>query len=89
MVYTRQVLGVVRSAALFYPRALDPGSKQPRRETGPAAMGHPLWGSSMGFTWSTSEMGTWGASARVHSMRVARGIHETLAYNYLSTVPLG
>ena len=32
---------------------LSPGSKEPRRETGPAAMGHPAhppWGSSMGFT---------------------------------------
>ena len=29
---------------------LSPGSKEPRRETGPAAMGHPPWGSSMGFT---------------------------------------
>ena len=24
---------------------VSPGSKEPRRETGPAAMGHPLWGS--------------------------------------------
>ena len=40
------VLGVVRAAALFYPRT--PGSKEPRRETGPAAMGHPPWGSSPG-----------------------------------------
>ena len=29
---------------------LSPGSKEPRRVTGPAAMGHPPWGSSMGFT---------------------------------------
>ena len=40
------------------------GSMEPRREAGPAAMGHPPWGSSMGFTLSTSEMGR-GASARV------------------------
>ena len=47
----------------------SPGSMEPRREAGPAAMGHPPWGSSMGFTLSTSEMGsTGGASARVHSI---------------------
>ena len=34
----------VRAAALFCPWAEEPG-----RETGPAAMGHPSWGSSMGF----------------------------------------
>ena len=34
----------LRAAALFCPRAEEPG-----RETGPAAMGHPSWGSSMGF----------------------------------------
>ena len=41
--------GIGRStstAALFY----IPGLKEPRRETGPAAMGRPPWGSSMGFT---------------------------------------
>ena len=42
------------------------------RETGPAAMGHPsghpLWGSSMGCTYSRpcSRRRRWGASARVH-----------------------
>ena len=25
----------------------SPGSKEPRREAGPAAMGHPPWGSSI------------------------------------------
>ena len=29
---------------------LSPGSKEPKRETGPAAVGHPSQGSSMGFT---------------------------------------
>ena len=38
----------------------SPGSMEPRREAGPAAMGHPPWGSSMGFTLSTSEMGSIG-----------------------------
>ena len=33
---------------------------EPRREAGPAAMGHPPWGSSMGFTLSTLEMGSIG-----------------------------
>ena len=29
---------------------LSPGSKEPRRETGPAAMGHPPWGSPWCFS---------------------------------------
>ena len=33
--------------------ALSPGSKEPRRETGPAAMGHPPWGSSMDVMYVT------------------------------------
>ena len=33
---------------------LSLGSKGPRRETVPAAMGHPSWGSSMGFTYILS-----------------------------------
>ena len=36
----------------FYPRSsvLSPGSEEPRRARwGPVAMGHPPWGSSMGF----------------------------------------
>ena len=40
------MLGVGESRSPVF----SPGSKEPRREAGPAAMGHPPWGSSMGFT---------------------------------------
>ena len=43
-----QVLGVGESRSPVF----SPGSTEPRREAGPAAMGHPPWGSSMGFTLS-------------------------------------
>ena len=36
-------------------------------------MGHPPWGSSMGFSLSTSEMGSIGP--RVHSIRTVNMIH--------------
>ena len=50
------MLGVGESRSPVF----SPGSMEPRREAGPAAMGHPPWGSSMGFTLSTSEMGSIG-----------------------------
>ena len=44
---------------------LSPGSKEPRRETGPTAMGHPRGEAAWALR---SRCRRWGASARVHSI---------------------